>query len=358
VQAIHSPALDHDVGDQRWLMGYVSGWMYAGVGAVGLLGLALPALRYHAGWQLGLGAAAVIYGLLNVRDVLHWERRPIAVHIAAMWAALPVIAVALWATGGAHSYLRPVMLLAPVHWGFFLTRRRALAALCAGLMLAFWSPLLYQPVADGTIGTLATLSLTIAIMAAALSVVRSRLDQSERALRELAQVDPLTGLLNRRGFRRALDQLVDSVPGGGAAYLVLLDLDDLKRVNDCYGHPAGDEALQRFAERLAAAARHGDVVARLGGDEFAVAGRTRDPDTIDRVASRLELAVSGELAGSDGVQICATTGWAVATMPALAAAATAEALFRDADEQLLANKRLRSTARIALVSTNAGRRSA
>ena len=344
VQLLGASLLDPEVEDQRWLMGYVSGWMYAGVGVVGLIGLAMPALRFHPAWQLGLSLAAIAYGVLNIFGLLHWERRPIGMHIAAMAVALPVIAVALWATGGAHSYLRPVLLLAPVHWGFFLGRPRALAALCAGLILMYWTPLLYQQVVQNTIATLATLSLTIAVVAGALNLVRHRLDATERKLRDLAQLDPLTSLLNRRGFRSALHRLVASVRGDVATYLILLDLDDLKQVNDSYGHPVGDEALRRFAERLAAGARHGDVVARLGGDEFAVAGQTRDATTIDRVASRLELAVGGELAGTGGVQIGATTGWAIAAAPVADASAVADALFRDADHLLLANKRRRRAA--------------
>jgi diguanylate cyclase len=103
----------------------------------------------------------------------------------------------------------------------------------------------------------------------------------------------------------------------------------------------GDEALRRFAERLAGGARAGDVVARLGGDEFAVAGHTRDPDTVDRVASRLEIAVSGELCGSEGVRIDATTGWSVSDTAGADTAAEAEQLLHTADERLLVNKRNR-----------------
>ena len=337
--SLGSPPPDRDVADHRWLMGYVSGWMYAGVGVVGILGLAIPALRFHPGWQLGLAIAVIAYGLLNILDVPRWGRRPMALHIASMVAALPLIAVGLWATGGAHSYTRPVLLLAPIHWGFFLRRTRTLALLCAGLILMYWTPLLYSQVSPGTIGTLATLSLTVAVVAAALQLVRRRLDVTEQKLRDLAQLDPLTGLLNRRGFRAELHRLVGSVGGEQAAYLVLLDLDDLKHVNDSYGHPTGDEALRRFAERLVAGARHGDVVARLGGDEFAVAGHTREPEAVDRVAGRLERAVCGELDGAVGVQIRATTGSAVAAAPIVDTPAAADALLRGADQQLLANKR-------------------
>jgi diguanylate cyclase (GGDEF)-like protein len=324
-------------------MGYVSGWMYAGVGVIGLFGLAVPALRFHPAWQLGLGLASLLYGLVTVADLVNWKTRPMWVHVAAMAAALPMIALALWATGGSHSYIKPVLLLAPIHWGFFLRQRRTLALLCFGFILMYWTPLLYQTNAqrDGSIAITVSLSLTIIVIAAALSMVRQRLDAAEEQLRGLASIDPLTGLLNRRGFRRALHRLVESADGERTAYLILLDLDHLKRLNDTHGHPVGDEALRRFAERLAGGARAGDVVARLGGDEFAVAGHTRYPDTVDRVASRLEIAVAGEFRGPEGVRIDATTGWSVSDKPSADTAAEAEQLLHTADERLLVNKRNR-----------------
>jgi diguanylate cyclase (GGDEF)-like protein len=332
-----------EVGDRRGLMGYVSGWMYAGVGIIALSGLLVPALRFHPAWQFGLGLGCVLYGLITIADVVEWKRRPMSMHVAAMVAALPVIALALWATGGARSYLKPVLLLAPIHWGFFVRRRRMLAGLCGGFILMYWTPLLYQPVAhkQWSIAITATMSLAIVAVAAALSLIRARLDATEAQLRELASVDPLTGLLNRRGFHGALNQLVESADAERHTYLILLDLDHLKLLNDTHGHAVGDEALRRFAERLSAAARSCDVVARLGGDEFAVAGHTREPDAVDRVASRLEIAVAGEFGETEGVRIDATTGWSVIAEPVGDAVAEAENLMLAADERLLTNKRHR-----------------
>ena len=85
------------------------------------------------------------------------------------------------------------------------------------------------------------------------------------ALREAAETDPLTGLLNRRSFAAGLARL----PPDSA--LVMLDLDHFKRVNDEGGHHAGDQVLKSFSAHLRAAARSEDLVARWGGEEFAVA---------------------------------------------------------------------------------------
>lgn len=85
----------------------------------------------------------------------------------------------------------------------------------------------------------------------------------QKALSVAADNDPLTGLLNRRGFTAALER---QVAAGGA--LMFLDLDGLKPLNDRHGHEAGDAALRAMGLRLCAAAAPQDLTARLGGDEF------------------------------------------------------------------------------------------
>jgi diguanylate cyclase (GGDEF)-like protein len=287
--------------------------------------------------------AAILYGLINLSGAMHWERRPIAVHVGAMVAALPLIVVGLWATGGSRSYLRPVLLLAPIHWGFFVRQRRTLVALCAAFILIFWIPQLYQASShtQSSVANTAGLGLTIVLIAGALSVVRGRLDAAQAKLRALATIDPLTGLLNRRGFATALHALIESAGDGASTYLVLLDLDHLKRLNDTYGHPVGDEALQRFARRLSVASRGRDIVARLGGDEFAVAGHTLDASNVARIAGRLEIAVAGNLGSTSGVRIEATTGWAVAAGHTVDTPSVADSLLHEADQRLILNKRNR-----------------
>jgi len=90
-------------------------------------------------------------------------------------------------------------------------------------------------------------------------------------LRHRASHDGLTGLLNRVGFRQQIDRVLDSaVPGQERVGLLFIDLNDFKRVNDVYGHDAGDELLSQAAGRLVAIGRGNDEVARLGGDEFAI----------------------------------------------------------------------------------------
>jgi diguanylate cyclase (GGDEF)-like protein len=90
-------------------------------------------------------------------------------------------------------------------------------------------------------------------------------------LRNLAMVDPLTGLYNRRfAEQRLAAEVARSERKGHPLTVLAMDLNKFKPINDTYGHPAGDLVLQEFAARLSKAIRGSDLAVRLGGDEFLV----------------------------------------------------------------------------------------
>src|SRR5215204_1957186 len=112
-------------------------------------------------------------------------------------------------------------------------------------------------------------------------------------LRAEADQDYLTGLANRRRFRKALGQEVErwrryQVP----CALLLLDIDHMKRVNDTYGHPAGDRVIRAVAEVLAELSRDNDTAARLGGEEFALLLAGVGSDKALAAAERVRAAVA------------------------------------------------------------------
>ena len=95
--------------------------------------------------------------------------------------------------------------------------------------------------------------------------------QLEARLKNLAEVDDLTGLPNRAAFSASLDLAIERARQGGGKFVVFyMDLDGFKQVNDTLGHAAGDAVLRETAVRLQAALRESDRVFRLGGDEFTV----------------------------------------------------------------------------------------
>jgi len=96
-------------------------------------------------------------------------------------------------------------------------------------------------------------------------LVRERTEKLER----LAHIDPLTGIYNRRGFERAFDNEQNRARRTGRqAGLLLIDIDNLKPVNDAHGHQVGDEAIVEIARRMTGLLRNYDICARWGGDEF------------------------------------------------------------------------------------------
>lgn len=132
-----------------------------------------------------------------------------------------------------------------------------------------------------------------------LSELRARLRSSlrihrlVRMLSERAQLDGLTALWNRSHFDERLSQLVSSAERSNRPLsLALLDLDHFKSINDNYGHPAGDAALQGAAEIINNSARNSDVPCRYGGEEFAIILPETTPEQAKILCERIREAIS------------------------------------------------------------------
>jgi len=153
------------------------------------------------------------------------------------------------------------------------------------------------------------------------------LDQTERVhaeerLQELADHDPLTGLLNRRRFNEELARESARIRRhGGRAAVLIVDLDCFKSVNDSLGHRAGDELLCAVARALESRIRVSDVLARLGGDEFAVVAPGCDDETEARaLASDLAEAIRSLTVVTSGTAVRITASVGVALLAETAAA--------------------------------------
>ena len=121
---------------------------------------------------------------------------------------------------------------------------------------------------------------------------------TKRALRNMADTDGLTQLYNRRSFDLLLARALQEAHRDQTCIaLIMLDLDHFKAYNDCYGHPAGDLALQRIAGVLASHPRRElDFAARLGGEEFALVLRNPDRAYLANTCESIRQAIQSELA--------------------------------------------------------------
>ncbi len=141
-----------------------------------------------------------------------------------------------------------------------------------------------------------------------------RLRNSELDL--LSRTDALTGLNNRRHLEWVLAHYhADSLRHHDPLSVLLLDIDHFKRVNDGYGHPAGDVVLTEFASRLRAELREGDVAGRWGGEEFLVVLPRTGSEGAFALAERLRLAIEATPMHADGVAISVTVSGGCALGP-------------------------------------------
>jgi len=154
---------------------------------------------------------------------------------------------------------------------------------------------------------------TLAVVAAVVGSLRHRLEGLVVRLGETARTDALTGLLNRRGFLERLEtQLESARRGESPPSLVFGDFDGFKRLNDRFGHEAGDAALRRTGEIFGHVTRRIDVAGRIGGEEFALIVPGSDGTSARRLAERLRVAL-GEAFAGEAVPL--TMSFGIATFP-------------------------------------------
>jgi two-component system, cell cycle response regulator len=162
----------------------------------------------------------------------------------------------------------------------------------------------------------------------------AKLEQSQQALRELATIDGLTGVYNRREFNRRLTVEIErSRREGHPVSLLMVDIDHFKKLNDTYGHQSGDDALRHFSALIKKEVRPGDLAARYGGEEFAVILPHADRKDVFAVAERLRILIAAqniEIQNDRKIKVTASLG--CATFPV--DAETEDSLMAQADAAL------------------------
>lgn len=277
--------------------------VHRGVIGYVLTGLALLAVAVTAGLQAQALLLAFVFvtlftlimvglGVISVRAGLGAARYFLAAAICAMTGAIST-AMAVW---GAIPY---------TEWTY--------RAVDAGMLL------------DAT------------LLALALSYqFRVAREERERA-HELARIDPLTGLYNRRAFHDIASPLWNVTQRHGRDLsVVLMDLDRFKRINDTCGHYCGDDVLRAVAHVILDIVRNQDVVARWGGEEFILLlPETRDDEAVV-LAERLRIAVAAQRVTCDDERVAVTASFGVAAWSGHES--TLDELIETADGFLLAAK--------------------
>src|SRR3954470_14903851 len=276
-------AIGRDISDRRAAMGRLrrQSDQHAAIAALGERGL--------AGADLGDLAAEAVERMAATLPVSHLEIRRAGEAIAA--------------------------------WG-----EPAAGALAVEIRMGDVGELLVVPTEDELLGEDEQSFLRAVATVLAVAMERRR---GEERMRHEALHDPLTGLANRTLCRdRIVHALARAGRGSGGACVLFLDLDAFKRVNDLYGHAAGDELLVALARRLVATVRPADTVARLGGDEFVVVCEDIDEDTAVALGHRLADAISEPLVAARAEHcLSASLGIALGT----GAHGDPDALLADAD---------------------------
>lgn len=310
-------------------------------GAIGSVGSMNAGATYLDAWpRFAVGDAL---GVLVVAPVLLTLRRtpndrPMSRAIAPTVVTTIVAAFAIHSWPAGWDTFTPYLVIPPLIW----------AALRSGVRGAAWSvfdlgQVANLAVANGTEPFVATadtgytvtllqayigiVASTTLILASAASELKNR-EAVEAELRHQAMHDPLTGLPNRLFLATRLEQERRRASEGAmSAALCVVDVDDFKRVNDSFGHPAGDELLVASAQRLQEALRETDLVARVGGDEFVVLISDASDETIDAVTTRIIERLGASVIVS-GHEVRATVSIGVALVHA---DGEPDQAFRDAD---------------------------
>jgi diguanylate cyclase (GGDEF)-like protein len=281
-----------DLRSNRRIMAYTAASIYGIAGVDGAIGGVIPGDPSFS--LVPVIVVFVMFGLLMAFGP-RFPRRGLAL-LGPLGVVL--IAYALVTTPGPTD--AAVLYALPVFWTTFFFGRRGAAAILACVAIAHAVALLAMPAVDSYPGRWLDVMVSGCGVAGVVLVLEQRNEVLVARLAGEARTDPLTGLLNRRGFdEHAAREFAHVGRDGSPIALATLDIDHFKKVNDEWGHLVGDRVLVNLAHVLTGESRVIDVAARLGGEEFALLMPGCDAAgaeaLIDRVRSRLESSAGPDL---------------------------------------------------------------
>ena len=196
--------------------------------------------------------------------------KPLGFILFTGWFLVVMVGILDYATGSGFEfdifYLLPIFL---VTW--FSNQKAGIAtAIFAAIVWALVGKTVFDQVLPSWTMDLWNASIELAFFLIIVALL-SRLKHEIRKLDELASVDPLTGVANRRSFYKVAEAEINrSLRFGSSFSIAYIDIDNFKAINDTRGHNAGDTLLRLVADTIVKHIRNVDTVARLGGDEFAI----------------------------------------------------------------------------------------
>jgi diguanylate cyclase (GGDEF)-like protein len=289
-----------------------------------------------AGWAIaaGLGILAIATAVLILRREPSYDDL-----LVIAYSGIAGIALLNYLAGGGSSAYEDLYVL----WlgtGAPHPPRRAIPHL-AVMVAALALPLAYEDIDSETVDDMAAEALILVVCGALLTAYQARIRRQRAGLeagaeveRRLARVDELTGLGNRRAFDETIT--VESARASRERVPLsvgLVDVNNLRRINDNYGHLEGDKSLREIARTMERSVRAGDRCFRWGGDEFVIVMPGTDLDGAGRVLDRLAVVVGETCNAPDGRSVGLTWGAA-----RLESGGTAEDLLAAADLALLERK--------------------
>src|SRR4051795_4740569 len=321
-------------GGDRVVMARALSSLFIAGAFIGFVSLLLP----HPS-DTNIAGIATICGLallVGVGLALERGRLPHWAFPAACYAGTALISLALYFSDRADSPYSFYFVLVAMFAAYFLSVRQLVLQI---VVVAIAYPVVLG-VLDATDEQPAQRWLltiwTILVVGVFIAILRQRVVLLIGRLSDAASTDPLTRLLNRRGFRDVFDlELERSRRSGRPCALLMGDLDHFKRVNDLFGHPAGDERLRKFARLLTAGKRRIDAAGRMGGEEFALLLPETDEHGAYVIAERMRHAVRDGFAPD---QVALTVSFGVAAYPNHGA--TGDQLLQAADQALYVAKEL------------------
>lgn len=329
-------------------------WLLPATGAAGRFNGAIGAI--HGICALGVVALWALSNHIRRAPAVSTRRVQIAQWLFSSWILAFGVALSVadqWVGSNTTNYVMITLFVG------MLALLRPLAAL---LLYGLAYGVLYQALAltqtdpamlamarsHSFTGTLMSLAASIAMWRqfTTATVLRRQLTQSNNTLEKkqqelsyLATHDTLTGLRNRRAFLQdAEHELSRALRYPSETGVLVADLDYFKRVNDLYGHPAGDTVLRHFAQLLKGQLRESDIAARLGGEEFIVLLPGTGAAGTTVVAEKIRQAVEATPAMHAGQSIGVTVSIGASGLPAAHRACTIETLYAQADQALYAAK--------------------